>query len=126
MDNKLIIDKLKKQVKILVDRVDWSDDNVPRDWVDKTKIYILGLWLDKRDDYFKKEVINMLEKYKDKIPKFDNRYDLDYDMEKKAISILIIRDKLKNVLESFIEILEIREKQLSEEEKKEAKKSKKK
>lgn len=115
MTNKAIIDKLRWQVQILVKRLDWTDDHALREWVDRSKIYILGLWLDKNDDYFRKEVIKMLEKYKDRIPTYDN-LDLHWDKEEAAKDIrkdiLRLQSKLRNVLESFIEILELREEDL--------------
>ena len=125
MNNKAIIDELKGQAKALIDHMDWDDEKL-RGWVDKTKIYILGLWLDKNDDYFKKEVIKMLENYKEMIPTYDN-LDLHWDKEEAAKDIakeiLAIQSKLRNVLESFIKILELRERDLKDEEKQKAKKT---
>ena len=54
MSNKAIINKLKEQAKDLKDKV-YTDDDKLKDWVDETKIYIRGLWLDKKDDNFRKE-----------------------------------------------------------------------
>ena len=117
MNNKAIINKLKEQAQDLLDNV-YSDDDKLRDWIDKTKVYILGLWLDKKDEYFKKEVIKMLEKYRNEIPTYDNM-DFYADKERAAIAIgkeiLRMQGKLRNILESFIDILEIREKALEEE-----------
>ena len=117
MNNKAIINKLKEQAKALIDHMDWDDEKL-RGWVDKTKIYILGLWLDKKDDNFKKEVIKMLEKYKEMVPTYENLNfypDMKRAAEDIAKEILGIQSKLRNVLESFIEILELREKAEAEE-----------
>lgn len=118
MNNKVIIRKLKEQVQDLIDNM-YTDDDKLRDWIDKTKIYILGLWLDKKDENFKKEVIKMLEKYRNEIPTYDD-INLYADKEKAAVAIgkeiFRMQCKLKNVLESFIEIIELREKALEAEE----------
>ena len=111
MSNKAIINKLNEQIQDFKDNA-YSDDDKLRDWVDKTKIYILGISLDKKDESFKKEVIKMLEKYKEEIPTYN---DLIFcaDKEKAAIAIgkdvLRMQYKLKNVLESFVEIMELKE-----------------
>ena len=111
MSNKAIINKLNEQIQDFKDNA-YSDDDKLRDWVYKTKIYILGISLDKKDESFKKEVIKMLEKYKEEIPTYN---DLIFcaDKEKAAIAIgkdvLRMQYKLKNVLESFVEIMELKE-----------------
>ena len=116
MNNKLIIDELKNQAQFLIDDRHWDGDDL-KDWVDKTKIYILGLWLDKRDENFKKEVIRMLEKYRDKIPtcNLDMYVDIEKAAENLAKEMVGIEYKLRNVLQSFIEVLELREKAKSKE-----------
>ena len=117
MNNKAIIRKLKEQAQDLIDNI-YTDDDKLRNWVDKTKVYILGLWLDKKDEYFKKEVIKMLEEYKGKIPHYPEIYfnDPDEEVKETAKEILTIQGKLQNILEPFIEIVEIREKALESEE----------
>ena len=117
MNNEAIIRKLKEQAQNLIENI-YTDDDKLRNWVDKTKIYILGLWLDKKDEYFKKEVIKMLEECKGGIPYYPEIYfnDPEQEVEKTAKGILGIQIKLQKILESFIEIVEIREKALEAQE----------
>ena len=117
MSNKAIIRKLKEQAQDLIDNI-YTDDDKLRNWVDKTKVYILGLWLDKKDEYFKKEVIKMLEEYKGIIPHYPTLFvgDPEQEVKETAKKILRIQGKLQNIIESFIEILELREETLESKE----------
>ncbi len=98
MQNKEIIGKLKNQIPSFK-KITGLDEEKLKDLVDETKVYILGLWLDKQDENFRKGVLNMIEDYT--AHKFR-----DYD------EILEIKNRLQNILESCIEVLEIREKAL--------------
>jgi hypothetical protein len=64
MNNQFIIERLKEQAEMLED----CKVICVESWTDTTKIFILSLWLDKKDDNFKKEIINMIQEYMDIVP----------------------------------------------------------
>lgn len=113
MTNKVITEKLKKQITILEKLKDWDYDNFTNR-SNKTKIYILGLWLDKKDENLRKEVISMIEQCVKEYTKDVLRPD--FTLRRETIKT---KDISQNILESFIEILELREKSLEAEEKSE-------
>ena len=102
MENKEIIEKLKNQIPSFK-KITGLDEEKLKDLVDKTKVYIFGLWLDRKDENFRKGVINMIEEYR------------TYRRSRGYNEVLEIKSRLKNILEAFIEILEIREKAKAEE-----------
>ena len=114
MTNKLLIKKLKGQVKSLREmkgRYYWS-------WFDKTKVYILGLSLDKKDDPLISNVIDRLERFIIKMPRYESS-DTDEIILRKNQEISGYVKRIINILETFIEVLQIKGKFLLAEEGKE-------
>ena len=103
MSNKEIIEKLKNQI-LSFKKITGLDKEKLRDLVDKTKVYIFGLWLDRKDENFRKGIIKMIEEY-------TSHKFRDYN------DVLEIKNRLQNIIQSCVEILEIREKTLETEEK---------
>ncbi len=105
MDNKIIIDKLRKLIQSLwlLQFRDWSDSKFIN-WANKTKLYILNLSLEKKEEYLRKELINMLERLIEKMPTYNN---LGYDDETSE-KIEKTKRELQDLLRSFIETLELR------------------
>lgn len=118
--NQLLLEKLKKQVSALwtLKFRDWDDVKF-LDWVHKTRLLILFLSFDKKEEYLRKELIVMLEKCVNKMPK----YELVINHEKAYEKIIKTKEELQGLLKSFIEVLELREKDLKDEEKQEPKKT---
>lgn len=106
MDKKIIIQKLKKQIQSL-----WllqfkdSHDIKFSDWARTTKLYIVNLSLEKKDEHIRNEYIKMFDECVNNMPHYNN-----FDSEDKTKEeINYAKKELQNLLRSIIEILEIYE-----------------
>lgn len=89
-------------IKFLKKFKNWDGEHL-KNIVYKIKAYIFGLQLDKKDENFRKGVINMIDECKTKISRdSDNNIDVKYS--------------LRNILESIIQIMELKEEDLEAEE----------
>lgn len=105
MQNQEIIAKLKKQLPALQKIQGSEDADKLKNLIDETKIYIFGLLLDKKDENLRKGVIKMIEEYRT-----SSRCRLYGEVIER-------RNRLQNIIKSYVEVLEIREKALETEEK---------
>ena len=113
--NQSLLEKLKKQVSILW-TLKFRDHHDVKflDWSHKTKLLILFLSFEKKDEYLRKELIDMLQSCVCKMPSYDKYTD---ELET-YYKIQDTKEELKGLLKSFIEILELREKDLKDEKQK--------
>lgn len=120
--NQSLLEKLKKHVSAL-----WTlkfrdhDDVKFQDWVHKTKLLFLFLSFEKKDEYLRKELIDMLQSCVLGMPsyhKYTDELETYYKIERK-------KEELQGLLKSIIEILELREKFLYKENQQQKKSNKK-
>ena len=107
MEKNIIIKKLKRQIQsIWLLQFKDSNDIKFKDWARTTRLYIVNLSLDKKDEYIRKEYLTMFDDCVNKMPHYDDILSLWKENEIRE-KIEDAKKDIQNLLRSIIEILEI-------------------